>query len=361
MTGYPVAASRHSVDWGLLDAAERSWDDPSVDADPQPPRSSGTTTRAPPQLGKRAIARILGRVPTAVGGVLRQSLMESSDVPRSPGSSSRCRLCGSPLNPLFQLTVLSRHQVRYYQCPSCGLAQTEEPTWLDEAYSTPLAAIDTGALARNLDARRIVAAFLHLAGAGGEPCLDWAGGHGVFVRLMRDIGFNFYWQDQYAENHFARGFEWHASLGVPFACTAFEVLEHFALPVEGFERLAAYGAQYIVTSTELYAGSTPDPGWFYLAPESGQHVAFYLPETLQRLGRQFGYPHVVAGARYQVFARRPFPAWWWHLALRRNWFVYRWAGRARRSLTDSDSSMLRQRLGQAEPAGAPPKGPDPTA
>ncbi len=40
-----------------------------------------------------------------------------------------------------------------------------------------------------------------------DPFLDYAGGYGVFTRLMRDIGFDFYWHDPYTQNLFANGFE----------------------------------------------------------------------------------------------------------------------------------------------------------
>ena len=30
--------------------------------------------------------------------------------------------------------------------------------------------------------------------------IDYAAGYGFFVSLMRDYGFNFYWQDKYCEN-----------------------------------------------------------------------------------------------------------------------------------------------------------------
>jgi len=37
--------------------------------------------------------------------------------------------------------------------------------------------------------------------------LDYAGGYGVFVRLMGDIGFNYYWQDKFTPNLLSKGFE----------------------------------------------------------------------------------------------------------------------------------------------------------
>lgn len=255
-----------------------------------------------------------------------------------------CRLCGTATHRIFTRELLGRHTVGYHQCMSCGLTQTDEPTWLAEAYTTVIAAIDTGAIARNQVATSIVATFSQLAGIGDRPGLDFAGGHGVFVRLMRDRGFRFLWADRYAENVFARGFEWDARSGEPFVCTAFEVLEHFVRPVDGFADLAAYGAEYIITSTELHPGRQPAEDWFYLAPESGQHVAFYQARTLQRLGSQFGYPFVTAGPRYQLFARRPTPGWWWRIALRQNRLVERLAERSRKPLTDADSRELRTSL-----------------
>jgi len=35
--------------------------------------------------------------------------------------------------------------------------------------------------------------------------LDYAAGYGLFVRLMRDAGYNFRWSDLYCQNLFVRG------------------------------------------------------------------------------------------------------------------------------------------------------------
>ena len=37
--------------------------------------------------------------------------------------------------------------------------------------------------------------------------LDYGGGYGILVRLMRDVGYDFYWFDKYSQNIFAKGFE----------------------------------------------------------------------------------------------------------------------------------------------------------
>jgi hypothetical protein len=252
-----------------------------------------------------------------------------------------CRLCGHAAALCFEKTVLRRHSVGYYHCAACGLTQTTEPDWLSEAYTEAIDVRDTGLLARNQHMRDVVATFLAASGVKAEPCLDYAGGWGVFTRLMRDAGFAFHWLDPHAENLLARGFEWRAELGRPAACTAFEVLEHFVRPLEEFRRIAAFGADWLITSTEVPPASPPAQDWWYLAPETGQHVAFYERRTLERLGRECGYPHVIAGPFHQVFARRPFPAWRWRAAERLGAVLWPLLRRRRRSLTVPDSEGLR--------------------
>lgn len=66
--------------------------------------------------------------------------------------------------------------------------------------------------------------------------LDYAECYGVFVRLMRDIGFDFYWQDKYTQNLFARGFEYNGNDAIE-SITTLRVLEHFANPIEEVEKM----------------------------------------------------------------------------------------------------------------------------
>ena len=258
--------------------------------------------------------------------------------------TTACRLCGGSTRPLFEKKILRRHSVWFHQCEGCGLTQTDSPTWLDEAYSEPIHGTDTGILARNLGARRVVATFLHMAGVRGEPGLDYAGGYGMFTRLMRDAGFDFYWMDRYAANLLARGFEWRPEIGTPRVVTALEVLEHFTKPLDEFRGIASLGADWIITSTELHPGTSPAPSWPYLSVESGQHLAFYRTDTLARLGRETGYPHVIAGPFLQIFARTSIPAARWKLAARWSALAFPLVKRLRPSLTVPDCERLRARL-----------------
>ena len=276
------------------------------------------------------------------GAIGNATAREDARAPLPPRLA--CRLCGGEAALRFERLVLGRHRCGYYRCAACGLTQTSTPTWLEEAYASAIHVTDTGILARNLGARRIVAVLLELAGVGERPCLDYAGGYGIFTRLMRDAGFAFHWWDPYAENLLAPGWEWRAALGRPFACTAFEVLEHFVQPVEEFRKIAAYEPELIVTSTELAPSNGPSEQWHYLSVESGQHVSFYAAETLARLGALAGYPHVIAGPYHQVFSRRPLARWRWRAATTLAPLLFPLVRRRRRSLTVPDCEAMRRTL-----------------
>jgi len=121
---------------------------------------------------------------------------------------------------------------------------------------------------------------------------------------MRDRGFDFRWQDAYASNLFAQGLEWtagDASTEVE-AVTCVEVFEHTPDPVAFVDEvLTATGSDSIVFSQQLHSG--PDPSWWYLAPETGQHISFYSDETLRRLAARFGLSYHAAGWLH-LFTRR---------------------------------------------------------
>lgn len=215
--------------------------------------------------------------------------------------SVECRLCGASARRVGGQRLLGRHEVAYFQCPACELLQTETPYWLGEAYSKAMTALDTGAVSRNQTCAWLTAVVAGLAGISSrEPYLDFGGGHGVFTRMMRDLGFDFRWFDRYAENLYAAGFE--GDLAAPHALvTSFEVFEHLGDVGDDLARLFAPRPAHVLVGTELHHGFDPD--WWYLMAESGQHVAFFTERTMAWLGHRFGYD-VIAGPQYTLFRRR---------------------------------------------------------
>ena len=151
-----------------------------------------------------------------------------------------CRVCQANASIFFTRTIPLRRAIRYFKCPSCGQVQTETPSWLEETYREATFQLDVGMADRCIWTALTTAALASRLGIGpNEPCLDWGGGTGLFTRLCRDYGLNFFHSDPYAQNIFAGGFEaGRAGPSPAWACvTAFEVAEHFPNPLKNFGEL----------------------------------------------------------------------------------------------------------------------------
>jgi hypothetical protein len=212
-----------------------------------------------------------------------------------------CALCGADATWVSRQRLLGKHDVDYFLCPRCELLQTEQPHWLDEAYSEAISRLDTGAIQRNELAAQLTAIVARLVDLPATAsALDFGGGHGVFVRMMRDRGLDFRWFDKYAENLYAGGFE--GELADHHALvTAFEVLEHLADVRADLDRLFAGQPELVLIGTVLHDGHRD--GWWYYMLETGQHVAFYSQKTLAWIGDTYGYD-VIAAPEYSLLVRR---------------------------------------------------------
>lgn len=203
-----------------------------------------------------------------------------------------CPICSNLGSFKFEAQVLGKYQARYYLCVACEYLWIDNPEWLDEAYSSAIADSDTGLVMRNLEISRKLSSllFAQFGERGPGIYLDAAGGYGLLTRLMRDGGFNFYWQDKYCKNALARGFEYSKEMGECEAVTAFEVLEHLLDPLTFINNaLRETGATTFIFSTELYAGSPPDVNeWWYYSLKTGQHIGFFSRKTLINLADQLG-------------------------------------------------------------------------
>lgn len=115
------------------------------------------------------------------------------------------KITGGPTTYLFTGRIMNKYDVKYYRCNQTGFIQTEEPYWLNEAYSDAITKLDIGLPVRNVDlsvkvSKLLVKYFDH----AGKKFLDYAGGYGLFTRLMRDKGFDFLPCRRVLQEHFCR-------------------------------------------------------------------------------------------------------------------------------------------------------------
>ena len=249
-----------------------------------------------------------------------------------------CRVCGAPSRPVFAQQVIG-HTVRYFDCSACGYVQTEQPHWLDQAYSRAINDVDTGIMARNeLNVKRVLMTLLAMGQLGGRV-IDHAGGYGILVRMLRDKGIDARWRDKFCENVVARGFE--ASDDRCELLTAFEVLEHMVNPLEEMAKMLEASPAVLISTELVPSSATPKPGWWYYGPEHGQHIGFFRPATLKWIAAKLGCHQASDGVSLHFFSKSPVPARW-HALIRLKRFASLAARFAPASKTMSDFQLLRK-------------------
>lgn len=221
--------------------------------------------------------------------------------------STKCLICGGNTDKIFTAKVLEKYDVGFHQCADCGFIQTDTPTWLDEAYSDAIISGDVGLVRRNLSFSVQLDQILKKSFDYNSKFLDYAAGYGLFVRLMRDRGFDFYWDDKYCENIFAQHFTLSdlPSTTKFEAVTAFEVFEHLVNPMEEIEKLFNL-SDTIIFSTDLVPDTKFDnvDQWWYFVPHGGQHIAFYTRKSLQIIAEKFGCAVYTNGSDLHILTKK---------------------------------------------------------
>ena len=197
----------------------------------------------------------------------------------------KCKICSSQAILIGSATVLNEYEVNYFRCVHCSFIQTEKPYWLSKAYSESIARSDIGLIGRNITLSKITSVIITIFFKSTLPYLDYGGGNGMFVRLMRDLGYDFYWQDKYTINQFAVGFEG-GNTDKFKLLTAFELFEHLEDPINEILEMLEH-SENILFSTALIPSNNPLPGeWWYFALDTGQHISLYSKKTLIELAKR---------------------------------------------------------------------------
>lgn len=216
----------------------------------------------------------------------------------------KSKITGGETTFLFKRKILSKYDVSYYKCNDTGFIQTEDPYWLNEAYDSAITKLDIGLIQRNLELSDISYPIIMKFFNNSAKFLDYAGGYGMFTRLMRNKGLDFYNTDPYCENILA---EYHDLKNLPQNSkfeleTAFEVFEHLPNPLEGIEDMLKH-SDNILFSTVIIPENV-DTNWWYYSFETGQHVAFYTIKSLQFIASKYNLHFYSNGKTVHLFSKK---------------------------------------------------------
>ena len=219
----------------------------------------------------------------------------------------KCKICESQSEKIFSKIILQKYPSNYYKCSNCSFVQTDEPVWISEAYESAITSLDIGLLGRNYNMIQPIKLLVNCLFPNAKTFLDYAGGYGAFTRIMRDAGFNYFNQDDYCENIFAKHFDIKDQNLEKFdVVTGFEVLEHFVNPLQDLEKVFKY-SNNLIFSTEIIPNTNEEiENWWYITEETGQHVAFYSTKTMQIIAKKFNKNYYCYNKNLHIFTNENF-------------------------------------------------------
>lgn len=219
-----------------------------------------------------------------------------------------CKICNSKSEKKFKTQILKKYSVSYFQCPTCLFVQTENPYWLPESYESSINTTDTGIMARNINVADLTSLIIYWYFDRDATFLDYAGGYGIFTRLMRDMGFDFYWHDKYSPNLLARGFEFSEKPNKQIELiTSFESFEHFENPLAEIEGMLSI-SKNIFFSTMLVPDPLPAPEkWEYYGTDHGQHISLYSLKNLEYIAKKYKLYFYTNNKNLHIFSEQKLP------------------------------------------------------
>jgi 2-polyprenyl-3-methyl-5-hydroxy-6-metoxy-1,4-benzoquinol methylase len=218
----------------------------------------------------------------------------------------KCKICNESSDFFYKGKILEKYTVDYFKCTQCGFIQTEEPYWLEDAYKDTIAQLDIGLISRNILFADISEQLILHYFSGTKYYLDYGGGYGMYVRLMRDKGFDFYRYDAQCENIFARYFDREDAPVKYFdIITAFEVLEHFTQPMKEISKIFKSGETLFFSTLFAPTIANEFDSWWYRAPISGQHISFYTHKSLEVIAKAYNKKLYSNGINFHILTGEP--------------------------------------------------------
>jgi len=215
-------------------------------------------------------------------------------------NTSRCMICDSEREKTFEILVLGKYQAEYYRCTNCNFTACVNPFWLHESFTSKLNDLDIGSVDRCLVVADFLESYILSVKYKNARFLDWGGGYGLLARIMRDRGLDFSSYDIYTRPLFVESTE--ILEGKTFELvTLSEVALHLIDPIPVFTKILESTDTVIFTA--VIAPDEISTDWWYLMPDTGQHVAIYHRDTLDALARSLGVRLTTDGRFFHVLHR----------------------------------------------------------
>jgi hypothetical protein len=262
-----------------------------------------------------------------------------------------CKICNTKTEILFnqKTLLLNKHVIDYYRCKKCGFIQTEEPFWLDEAYNSAITSLDIGLVSRNIHTSQVLSSLIFGLFDKKGSFLDYGGGYGMLVRIMRDLGYDFYRYDTHCENLFSVHFDLANKTIKKFELvTAFELFEHLLDPIQETAKMLEF-SDSIFFSTELIPDrdlKSPND-WWYFAQETGQHIALYSSESLRVIAEKLGCNFYTNGKTLHLITKRKISPFLFNFFLRGKVSSSISTFFKQKSLLNNDFDEIRKMLNQS--------------
>lgn len=215
-----------------------------------------------------------------------------------------CKVCASACEGRFELLLQRRYHATLYRCPECLFEFVDDPTWLQKSFDHRLNSMDVGSVDRSLLVAQFLLGLTMACRSKSWKILDVGGGDGLLVRYLRDRGTDARFTDPFSVPVYDVGPMIKSSDQFELGVMS-EVALHLADPVNSFRSVLNHCERLLFTAV-----IPPDPlprDWWYLMPNTGQHVSFYRVSTIERIAFELGCHWCSDGKFFHYISRKPIP------------------------------------------------------